>query len=67
VFLAHAERTDGRRLLSRHRKLAQSMSDEFRRLFPQLAGRALQLVFRVGYAKPAPVRSLRRLPPHWDA
>lgn len=60
VFLAYAERTDGSRLLPKHHRMAQGMHDRFNRLFPQLRGRTVQMVFRLGYANQPKVRSLRR-------
>jgi hypothetical protein len=59
VFLAHA-RTGGRQLLPGHRQLAEAMSERFYRLFPTLAGRTIQMAFRIGYGPKPPVRSLRR-------
>ncbi len=60
VFLAHARRTDGSGLLAKHRPAVQDLSREFCRLFPQLADRTVQMVFRVGFADPPRARSLRR-------
>lgn len=60
VFLAYAERTDGRGLPAKHWRMAQAMKQEFDRLYPQLQGRTVQMVFRVGYADAPAVRSLRR-------
>ena len=60
VFLAYAERTDGHRLLAKHWRMAQAMKQEFDRLYPQIQGRTVQMVFRLGYAGTPRVRSLRR-------
>jgi hypothetical protein len=59
VFLAHA-RTGGTQLSSRHRAMAQEMSERFFRLFQSVEGRVVQMAFRVGYGELPPVRSLRR-------
>lgn len=60
VFLAYAQRTDGRKLPAPHRELAAEMSRVFYKRLPRLAGRAIQMVFRVGLAEDLPPRSLRR-------
>lgn len=60
VFLAYAERTNGARLLPKHQRMAEDMQQRFCRLYPQLAGRTVQMVFRVGHAKQPKARSLRR-------
>lgn len=59
VFLAYAQRTDGRKLPSQHRELAAEMLRRFRKRLPRLADRPIQMVFRVGVAGNAPPRSLR--------
>jgi hypothetical protein len=59
VFMAH-DRTGGKQLTPRHRKLASQMSERFYRLFPEEAGRTLQMAFRIGYGPHPAVRSLRR-------
>ena len=59
VFLAHA-RAGGHQLLPGHRQLAEGMSERFYRLFPSLAGRTIQMAFRIGYGPKPPVRTLRR-------
>ena len=60
VFLAHAERTDGSRLLPHHQQMAVKMEQRFSRLFPELSGRTVQMVFRIGNADRPQVGSLRR-------
>jgi hypothetical protein len=60
VFLAHANRTAGEALLAKHRRVVSEMSRAFSVLFPHLADRTIQMVFRVGEGAPATVRSLRR-------
>lgn len=60
VFLAYAQRTDGRKLPSPHRELAGDLSQQFRKRLPLLAGRTVQMVFRVGESESVPTRSLRR-------
>jgi nitroreductase len=60
VFLAYATRTDGSRLLEKHQRVTRRMSRQFDQLFPQLTGRIVQMVFRVGVADRPKVRSLRR-------
>lgn len=59
VFLAHA-RTGGGQLLPEHRQTAEAMSERFYRLFPSLAGRTIQMAFRIGYGPEPPARTLRR-------
>jgi len=60
VFLAYAQRTDGSRLLPKHQQMAEGIQQRFYRLYPQLSGRTVQMVFRIGHAKQPEVRSLRR-------
>lgn len=60
VFLAYARRTDGARLLPGHRPLVRQMNTRFDACLPHLAGRTVQMVFRLGYADRPPVRSRRR-------
>lgn len=60
VFLAYAQRTDGRKLPLQHRDLATRMSGAFCKRLPRAAGRAIQMVFRVGIIGKLPPRSLRR-------
>ena len=60
VFLAYAQRTDGRKLPSPHRELAGELSQQFRKRLPLLAGRTVHMVFRVGESESVPARSLRR-------
>jgi nitroreductase len=60
VFLAYAERTDGSMLPPRLWRRVQAMKASVDSCVPQLAGRTVQMVFRLGYAAPASVRSLRR-------
>jgi hypothetical protein len=61
AFLAHARTTGGASGLPRRQQaLVDEMTDRAAALLPDVKGRCVQMAFRVGYAKPCPVRSLRR-------
>jgi hypothetical protein len=60
VFLAYA-RVGAHRKLPRHEQVIADMARQFNGLYPDVAGRTVQMAFRVGYtSQPPAVRSLRR-------
>jgi nitroreductase len=60
IFIAQMEQLDGRNLHAGHQRLAKRLAGWLRQLVPATDGRTLLMIFRVGYAKPPQVRSLRR-------
>jgi hypothetical protein len=60
IYLAHWHQLGGARLESRHSSRVHELSDRLHSLMPQLGGRVVQIMFRVGQAAPSRFRSLRR-------
>jgi nitroreductase len=60
IFLAQVEQYQGRNLTPRHQQLSTRLGQWLRQLVPTVVGRTLLMVFRLGYASPPRVRSLRR-------
>ena len=60
VFLAYANHPASRTLSRRHRRLVAEMKARFEGCLPHLRGRTIQMLFRLGYAEPPKMRSLRR-------
>jgi nitroreductase len=60
IFLGHLEWLGGRHLNASHRQQVAALAERFRRIIPASRGRALLLLFRLGYAGAPQVRSLRR-------
>lgn len=60
IFLAHEFILQGQKLTARHRSLARRLAGRLEELVPQIRGRTLVLVLRLGYAASTKVRSLRR-------
>lgn len=60
VFLAYARQGAKSQLLESHQRMAQQMSRQFDYFMPNLSGRSVQMVFRLGHGEPPDVRSLRR-------
>jgi hypothetical protein len=60
VFLAYA-RTGAHQQLPRHEQVIADMARQFNSLYPDVTGRTVQMVFRIGCtSQPPAVRSLRR-------
>ena len=60
VFIGQLEQLNGRNLHAGHQGLSKRLSGWLRELVPSTGGRTLLMVFRIGYAEPPQVPSLRR-------
>jgi hypothetical protein len=59
IFLSHRQRGAANALPPRHRHTVEGLAQRFDSLFPQAAGQGLVVLFRLGEAATASVRSLR--------
>lgn len=59
IFLAQRAQLGGRNLTPSHQRLAASLAGRLEDLIPSTQGRTLLMLFRLGYAPPPRVRSLR--------
>ncbi|MBN1908771.1 MAG: hypothetical protein JW818_03445 [Pirellulales bacterium] len=60
IFIAQLQQYEGRKLNARHQRQSRQLIDRLAQLVPETAARTCVLLFRLGYASPTPVRSLRR-------
>ena len=60
IFFAHVDQLQGRKLSQEHQQGIKKLQRRFADLVPEAAGRALLMLFRLGYSKPPTSRSLRR-------
>jgi hypothetical protein len=60
IFLAHLHQLRGDRLDPMHRALVAQLSGKLIKIIPQIEGKVLQIMFRVGQSPPSRFRSIRR-------
>ena len=60
IFIAQQQQLQGRNLTAEHRQLSVDLARRLQDLVPSTQGRTLVMLFRLGFATPTRVRSLRR-------